>query len=274
MITWDQVSAFGDEVEADLETQLACLTALGIRNVEFRSAWGINVVEMNDMELQRARRALDAAGVRVSAIGSPIGKTRVAEGWAKPQQQMVRAVQAASILGTSLIRVFSFYPEVGRADEQRPQVLELMAGLAGMAEAAGVTLVHENEKEIFGDTPERCLDLFQAVDSPRLKACFDIANFIQIGCADILGAWTMLEPYVEHVHVKDALPDGTVRPAGEGVGDWPEIINRLDERRYDGFLTLEPHLDGFVAGGGAERMGVAATALGRLLGVSVVPAAS
>jgi 3-dehydroshikimate dehydratase len=42
--------------------------------------------------------------------------------------------------------------------------------------------------------------------------------------------------------VKDARSDGSVVPAGEGVADFPELLQRLQADGYDGFLSLEPHL--------------------------------
>ena len=43
------------------------------------------------------------------------------------------------------------------------------------------------------------------------------------------------------MHIKDALADGTVVPAGKGVGNIPYLLER-----YRGeVLTLEPHLSVF-----------------------------
>ena len=38
------------------------------------------------------------------------------------------------------------------------------------AEGTGITLLHENEKEIYGDTPARCLDILTQIGSPTLRA--------------------------------------------------------------------------------------------------------
>jgi sugar phosphate isomerase/epimerase len=272
VIAWSRVSAFGDEVDPDLDVQLACMKSLDIRLLEVRNAWGTSVVAMDDDELKRVRSALDAAGVGVSAIGSPVGKTDIADGWDVVESQLRRSLRAADILGTRLIRVFSFFVEPGEQDRHRDEVLERMRRMAAIAEAEGAVLVHENEKGIYGDTPERCVDLFENVDSRALVACFDVANFIQVGSTDVRRAWSVLAPYVRHVHVKDAQLDGTVTPAGEGAGDWAFLAAELESSGYDGLLTLEPHLDGVVPGSGCERLGVAAAGLRAVL-ESAVPAA-
>ena len=66
----------------------------------------------------------------------------------------------------------------------------------------------------------------------------------------------MLRPYVEYVHVKDALmATGHVVPAGEGDGEIPETLRALEADGFDGFFSMEPHLGtSHLAGGfsGAE----------------------
>ena len=44
------------------------------------------------------------------------------------------------------------------------------------------------------------------------------------------------------MHVKDALPNGTVVAAGEGATNWPALLRHLHADGYDGFFSLEPHL--------------------------------
>ncbi len=51
-----------------------------------------------------------------------------------------------------------------------------------------------------------------------------------------------MRPWLRYVHVKDALADGKVVAAGEGVARWPELLRRLRADGYDGFFSLEPHL--------------------------------
>lgn len=75
---------------------------------------------------------------------------------------------------------------------------------------------------------------------PTLRAVFDPANFIQCG-QETLEAWELLAPYVEYLHIKDALAGGQVVPAGKGDGHVPEILRRY--RAQGGrVLTVEPHL--------------------------------
>jgi sugar phosphate isomerase/epimerase len=276
------LSAFGDEVAVELDEQLHALAAEGIGHVELRSAGGVNVIDMDAGRLEAAARALRAAGIGVSAIGSPVGKAPVDGDLDAELGRLRAALGAAERLGTSLVRVFSFYVPEGHYAEHRDEVLRRMAALAGEAEARGATLVHENESYIYGDTAERCRDLVESVGSPALRVAFDPANFVQCGVRPMAEAWPLLREHVVHVHVKDSVavqrdapypapaPEGagmlSVRPAGEGEGEVRELLRELDRCGYRGFLTLEPHLQFHLPDrDGPARLHVAAAALRGLI---------
>jgi sugar phosphate isomerase/epimerase len=81
----------------------------------------------------------------------------------------------------------------------------------------------------------------KSVNSPKLRTAFDFANFVQAG-ENPLHNWPLLKPYSVHIHVKDAMADGKVVPAGQGAGHLAEIIKDAYGSGYRGFLSLEPHL--------------------------------
>jgi sugar phosphate isomerase/epimerase len=264
------LSGFADEISDDLDTQLDVLADLSIRHLELRSAWSVNVADFDDQQVGRVRRALDGAGVAVSAIGSPIGKIPVDAPLAPELDRLRRIADIAAALGTPLVRVFSFFIPAGhRAGEFRGPVLDRMAALAGVAEQRGLVLAHENEKEIYGDVPARCAEIIRVVGSPALRATFDAANFVQCGVAPHTQGYPLLAPYLEYLQVKDALAaTGRVVPAGEGDGQVRLTLAALAEAGFAGFVSLEPHLA--VAGrfggfSGPEDFTRAASALTGLL---------
>lgn len=113
--------------------------------------------------------------------------------------------------------------------------------VAGREQA--VTLVHENEKDIYGDIPRRCLDIVESVGSPALRLAWDPANFVQVGTAPFTDGYEMLRPHVVYMQIKDALEaDGSVVTAGRGQGQLPETIDALRADGFDGFFSLELHL--------------------------------
>jgi sugar phosphate isomerase/epimerase len=274
-LRWD-LSGFGDEIDDDPRVQAAVMRALGASHIEVRSAWGTNIVDLSEEQLAQLKGVLDEAGLNVSAIASPIGKVDVELPVEHEVERLGRALRAAEVLGAPYIRIFSFYYE-GKAPEQvREAVIERMAALARRAEGTGVTLVHENEKDIFGDIPSRVADIVTSVGSPALKLAWDPANFVQVGVKPFTEGYELLRPHVAYLQVKDALlADGSVVPAGEGDGEVLRTVEALRDSGYTGFASLEPHLaEAFSLGGfsGPYAFGVAARAFAKVLEAAGVEA--
>jgi sugar phosphate isomerase/epimerase len=238
------LSGFADEISPDPAEQLATLAAESMSYLELRGAWSVNVADFTAGQVAAFRTAVDAAGVRVSAIGSPVGKIPVGAPLAPELDRMRRVADIAAELRTTIVRVFSFYiPPGDPPDRYRQQVIERMGALARIAEDRGLILAHENEKEIYGDTPDRCADVITAVGSPALRATFDPANFVQCGVRPHSDAYALLRPFLVYLQVKDALAaTGEVVPAGEGDGQLRETLTALRDSGFTGFMSLEPHL--------------------------------
>jgi sugar phosphate isomerase/epimerase len=238
------LSGFADEIDPDLQTQCDVLTELGITFVEFRSAWDVNVLELDDAQLDEAARILAANNLSVSSIGSPIGKINIDDDFDAHVLRMERALLVAEKLKAPYMRIFSFFlrPDQAPADH-RDEVIRRMRVLAEMAQAAGVVLLHENEKEIFGDIPERVLDIVTSVNLPSLKLAWDAANYVQVGVTPFTEAYALLRPHTVYIQIKDAvLATGEVVPAGEGDGQIRETVRALAADGFDGFFSMEPHL--------------------------------
>jgi sugar phosphate isomerase/epimerase len=278
-----KLSGFGDEVDTDPHVQGAVLLALGAHHIEVRSAWGINVVELDDEATVRLKAGLDALGLTVSAVASPIGKVDVSLPVEYEVERLLRVIRVAKTLGTRFIRIFSFFRSDGQsADDVRDAVIERMTRLAATAAEHDVVLLHENEKGIYGDTPERVLDLVVSVGSPHLRLAWDSANFVQVGVKPFTDAYAMLRPYVDYLQVKDAIAasgDGVLHlqvPAGRGDGELLETLTALRDDGYTGFASLEPHLaSAHELGGfsGPEAFGDAGRAFRQLtdsIGVNLV----
>jgi len=238
------LSGFADEISPDLDEQVALVTRLGLRYIELRSAWDVNVLDLDGDQLCRVKTTLDGAGLGVSSIGSPIGKIAITDDNAPHLERMRHAADVAKLFGAPYIRMFSYFMPAGAdPDGYRDEVITRIADLAAIAEDAGVTLIHENEKEIFGDIPRRCLDIVEAVNSPALALTWDNANFVQCGVRPFAEAYPLLAQHVAYLQVKDALAaDGTVVPAGEGDGEFRQTMRAFAAAGFDGFVSLEPHL--------------------------------
>lgn len=264
------VSAFADEISSNLDEQVHVLEAEGITHVELRSVWDKNVLTLTEDELSRIRNTFAEHGVSVSAIASPIGKISITDDFEPHLAAFDRAIFCARFFGAEYIRLFSFYiPESHVPSEYRNEVIRRMRALCARADGAGVTLVLENEKGIYGDTPERCVDVLDACQASHLRFAYDPANFVQCGVAPFENGYLHLEPYLAYVHIKDAnASDGREVPAGEGNAQIQPLLHRLRDTNYLGVLALEPHLaySGAFAGfAGPELFHTAAQALKRLL---------
>ncbi len=239
--TWE-LSGFGDEIDADPVVQVAVLQALGASAIEVRSAWGTNVVDLDEDQLAGLHRLFEERGQTVSAVASPIGKVPVDEPVEHEVSRLARAIRAAHALGTTNIRIFSFYfdgsaPRTGPRRRPRPD-----AGARRPGGARGRHLLHENEKDIYGDVPERVLDVVESVGSSALRLAWDNRTTCSAACAvhRRLGA---ARAYVDYLQVKDALAaDGSVVPAGEGDGELLLTLTALRDAGYAGYASLEPHL--------------------------------
>jgi sugar phosphate isomerase/epimerase len=269
-ITWS-LSGFGDEIDPDPRVQIAVLKALGAQHIEVRSAWGVNVVDLSDEQLSELARLLKDAGLGVSAVASPIGKVDVSLDPALEVRRLQRIIRVAHALQTDSIRIFSFFRGEGvPVESTRDAVMTGMRLLADEAEREKVTLLHENEKDIYGDIPERVLDLVETVASPALRLAWDSANFVQVGVAHPHDdGFAMLRPHLDYLQVKDAVAaTGEVVPAGQGDGQVLKTVQALAADGYTGFASLEPHLaQAHALGGfsGPVAFGEAARAFAELL---------
>lgn len=240
-----KLTALGDEISPDIVREMDVLDEQGIRYVELRGAKGQCITTLRRNQLEAIHKKLTERGFRVSAIASPIGKIRVDEDFDAHLRTLQKVQDAAEVLGTRHIRVFSFYPDPGgNLLNRRDDVLERMSALVDCARSRNQVLLVENTKRVYGESPERSLDILQSVRSPHLRACFDFGNFVEAGVRPFTEAYPLLKDYIDYVQVKDAqkLPDGTCRivAAGQGDGQVREVLTDLAGQDRDIFLSVEP----------------------------------
>src|SRR3954447_5057235 len=246
------LSGFVDEISPDFTEQCRVASGLGLKYTEVRSAWGVNILDLSKEQLTVLKETLSEYGLAVSSIGSPIGKGFIDDDFPAHLERMRHAAEVAHFLSAPYIRIFSFFLRPGSDPaDWRDEVITRMRALARVAEEADLTLLHENEKEIYGDIPSRCLDIVRSVGSPHLRLAWDPANFVQVGVRPYTEGYAMLRPHLEYVQIKDALAaDGTVVTAGHGDGEIARTMRALRHDGFDGFFSLEPHLSTATTAGG------------------------
>ncbi|MCT4544035.1 MAG: sugar phosphate isomerase/epimerase [Vallitalea sp.] len=240
------LSAFSDEIDMDLKTQLNVLEEHGIKYMEIRGVNDKNIADLSLEEAKQVKKELDKRGAFVSSIGSPIGKIKITDPFEAHLEKFKHVLEIAKILDSKYIRMFSFFmPEGDNPDEYKEETIRRWKAFLDVAKDYDVILLHENEKDIYGDIPRRCMDLVKELNNSQFKLIFDFANFVQCGI-DTQTAFELLKDEVVYFHIKDALSKGhKVVPAGHGDGKILEILKEVKQAGYNGFLSLEPHLGNF-----------------------------
>ena len=247
------IYAFADEANPNIDGQIKAMKRNALHGLEIRNVDGVNVSDITLEKAKEVKTKLDANGLITWSIGSPIGKIDIENDDFKAHlEKLKHTLEIANLLDSKNIRMFSFYmPEGKEISNYKNEVIDRLGQMYEIAKEYGVLLCHENEKGIYGDIPERCLELHKAL--PELKGIFDPANYVQCG-VDTLKAWDMLKDYIYYMHIKDAKADGTVVPAGMGDGNVEKVVKNFIEKGGNSF-TIEPHLTVFEGFSHLERKG-------------------
>ena len=233
-----RLSAFADEAGKELSAQIAALKRNDIPYIEVRFIGSKNIADLTLEEAEDVKKQLDEAGIRVWSVGSPLGKIKITDDLPAHMEKVRHVCRLTKILGADKIRMFSFY----EAYEAEEQVFAALRRMVKIASEEGVTLYHENEKEIYGDTVARVLRIMENVEG--LKFVYDPANFIEVGesADDSLSA---LHAKMGYFHIKDVIAQThEIVPAGIGDGKIDRLVAMLPTEG-EWVLTLEPHLSLF-----------------------------
>ena len=171
------LSAFADEGGNTIYEQIDALKANSITHIEPRGIDGVNIADYSSAQAKELKKILDDNGIGVSAIGSPFGKIQLKDDFNVHMEKFKQTVENACILETQYIRMFSFYYDGYTAEEARDPVFERLEKMADYSLSCGVYCCHENEKDIYGDTEDRCRDILTTFKG-KIKGIFDPANWI------------------------------------------------------------------------------------------------
>ena len=231
-----KLCAFADEYSSKLDEQIAVLKKHNIRYIEIRNVDGKNVAELTEREARQSFEKLKKSGIEVWSVGSPLGKTDIQCNFDEYLKTVEHVCKLANIFQTQRVRIFSFF----NAYQQSEKVFGYLNRMTEVAQKFGVVLCHENEKDIYGDTAERVLEIYKNVAG--IKLVFDPANYIQCN-QDVSAALDLLMDKTCYYHVKDVVQgSGEYVPAGFGSGQFNKILGKIDK---DVVMTLEPHLAEF-----------------------------
>lgn len=265
-----KLAVITDEIDANLDRALDVMAEYGVKGAELRQVWDKNIAEASSDDWAQAKALLDARGVRVAGIASPFYKCTLpgasldgpigplhsasARGLGDQISILERCIEAAHFFETTLIRTFSFWKDGPLTPAQEETIVDAYAEPARLAEAAGVTLMIENEHACCLGTGAQTARVLEEIGSPAVRAVWDPGNALMAGEVPFPMGYEALKDFIVHVHIKDAAvlpgaaePEWTV--VGGGQIDFAGQFAALRRDGYDGWLSLETHWNG---GGGKE----------------------
>ena len=284
------LGGFSDEAAIDktLDQQFAAFAAIGLQWLTIRfvdTGSGIkNVMSLEPSEIDIVKQKLDAYDLRVSCIGSPIGKVKLHDIDDGTQNKFIpfdqylekdvrRACQLANEFDAKLIRGFSFYhPKDTDVEEHINQATDQLGKTTERCAEYDLVFGLEVETNLVGYSGQILKRIHEAVNHPNLKLVFDGGNLVTQGYTteEVFQEYTAMKPGLGWLHVKDyRLADTTQRgtyideealdqyvPATlgqSGYGDiledvassLPEFNNTMQQLGVPGFfIDLEPHVKG------------------------------
>ena len=282
------LSGFADEAanQKTAEQQFCAFAALGLRYYTLRfidAGEGIqNAMLLSPESIKRILALQSEYGLRVSSLGSPIGKVKlidVEDGTSNRfvpfaeylKKDVQRACDLANTFGCKLIRGFSFYHPRGTDPEKHlGQAIDQLGQIARVCDSNGLTFGLEVEANLIGQTGKLLKKLHDGVADPAMMLIFDGANLVCQGMTteQVFEEYLAMKDGMGWLHVKDYQRPSTRSshvdeeslksfvPADQGDSgheaifrdikrDYATLLEKLSKRGIPGlFMDLEPHVKG------------------------------
>src|SRR4051794_23217028 len=266
-----RIAAITDEFSPDLEQALAAMSAIGMTGAELRVIWGKNIMDLSPEELSKARDLVQARGMEVISIASPLLKcvlpgnhevdTRfqqdvfASKHTFEDQPRLTdHAFEIAKFMNAKIVRVFSYWRTTA-PERCFDDVVGAVMNLAKKAESADLVIGLENEHACNVGTAAETANVLDAARHPNLKLVWDPANAMVGGENPFPHGYSLLpKDRIVHVHTKDCHMEGhkpVWGPLGTRSVDWKGQIAALLHHGYNGWLSLETHWPG---PGGNDKM--------------------
>lgn len=284
------LSGFADEASSTKlpGEQFAAMAALGLRRCTLRfvdMGNGVkNAMGLTKPEVKQLKKQLDAFGLEVATLGSPIGKVKlldVEDGTANQytpfkkylKGDVAKSCELSNALGTKLVRGFSFYhPKGTEPEEHLSQTIDQLGQIAEACADADLLFGLEVEANLVGQTGELLKKIHKKVNHPALVLIYDVGNLITQGYTpdETFAEYEAMKAGLGWIHIKDYRPiksstrGGHIdeealceyRPVSRGSGVYERVLRDLAESsgpvmkrmKKAGLpgvlLDLEPHVRG------------------------------
>jgi sugar phosphate isomerase/epimerase len=219
--------------------------------------------------LDESLRLLGETGLQVVAVSTWTHLCTPGDVSAE-QALLFQGIELAARLGGRYASTYFGHGEVRDDELLMGRYIEHLRPCLQRAEELGVTICLENEFNVLGDDPLASditrrpwsiRELVERIDSPHFRLTYDACNFYFAGVEPFPYAYELLKDYIVYVHLKDGArydphlyDQGMLRfsdqsgeyvclPVGQGAINYTGILSQLAADGYDGFMTLEPHVE-------------------------------
>ncbi len=251
-----------DEVDPDLSRVLSSfypkydLHWAEIRNLKLDGKSRYVYSAATPQQLKETKKQLDDAGVKLSVLDTGVYKIALpgtkpagdnaadlnpANGaYARQMEDLKRAADAAHMLSTDRVRIFTF-KRVSDPSAIFDRIVEELHKAISVAKQHDITLLVENEFDCNTGTGAETAKLFRAIPDRQLMHNWDPGNCYEAGEQPFPKAWDQIDhSRISHIHLKDAAGKDW-KPIGAGEIDFIGQFKALKAMKYSGTMSLETH---------------------------------
>lgn len=238
------VTTFATQPELSPEETIPRLGELGYDGIEI---WGRQLDGLDDDGVRSLRARAEKHGLIICAISPYFDFVQGPERWGCSLKDSRTICHQARLVGATIIRYreVDFIPSKDMTQAQWIDCLHGLRALCGLA-APNLAVGIECHVDLPQDSVENILMMIDRVAAPNLQVIFQPDMYPP---AEVPEAFEALYPYTAHVHVGNVQQGGATDENGfplrtnlgdpEGEYDFDWLLNELDRKNYEGFVTVE-----------------------------------
>lgn len=216
--------------DTDFKNTFDLLPKTGIKFIEFNAWYPQNLTAMKLREIKRRCESADL-------FPAVLHGQRFGGNLTKDICHKLHLIDAANMLG---IRRICMTGEKRGTEGGLEHIIALLKEVVPYAEEKDTLICLENHANNNLEFIEDYEQIFKEIDSSYLGVCLDDGHLDAAG-VDIDEFIDRLGDKINHIHMKDNKGKGTMNfvKFGEGDTDHKNIVKRMFERGYEGYITIE-----------------------------------